>query len=87
LCGAPEGGTYIDGVFFFDHNFVGQRFRNPVRSLTAEDIKRFAEEFNPQPFQLDENAACSSLFGGLTASGGRTASITIKKSRVEILLG
>ncbi len=37
--------------------------------LTAESIKRFAREYDPQPFHLDEEAGKASLFGGLAASG------------------
>jgi acyl dehydratase len=46
--------------------------------LDAEQIKRFAAEFDPQPFHLDENAAKGSLFGGLAASGWHTAALTMR---------
>ncbi len=39
----------MDGGLFFRDLFEGQRFRSPVRNLTAVDTKRFAEEFDPQP--------------------------------------
>jgi acyl dehydratase len=32
----------------------------------------------PQPFHLDEAAACWSIFGGLTASGRHTAAMTMR---------
>ena len=57
---------------------VGQRFESPVHTLDAEQIKRFAAEFDPQPFHLDEEAAKSSLFGGLAASGWHTAALTMR---------
>ncbi len=40
--------------------------------FTADDIIRFAEKFDPQPFHLDPEAARQSLFGGLCASGWHT---------------
>jgi acyl dehydratase len=38
-------------------------------TFTAEDIVRFARDFDPQPFHLDEELAKQALFGGLCASG------------------
>ena len=40
--------------------------------------RRYAREFDPQPFHLDEEAARKSLFGGLAASGWHTASLTMR---------
>lgn len=43
-------------------------------TFTADDIKRFAAQFDPtQRFHLDEEAGRQSLFGGLAASGWRLA--------------
>ena len=41
-------------------------------------MKAFAEEFDPQPFHLDEAAAQASIFGGLAASGWHTAAIAMR---------
>jgi len=57
---------------------VGQRFSNGPVTLTAEDIKAFARQFDPQPFHLDEAAAEASLFGKLAASGWHTAALTMR---------
>lgn len=57
---------------------VGQTFVSSSITLTAEDIKTFARQFDPQPFHLDEAAARDSLFGGLAASGWHTAALTMK---------
>ena len=38
-------------------------------TFTAEDIIRFARDFDPQPFHLDAELARKALFGGLCASG------------------
>jgi acyl dehydratase len=63
---------------FLDDLHVGQTFTSPSHRLDAEQIKRFAEEFDPQPFHLDENAAAQSLFAGLAASGWHTAALTMR---------
>lgn len=57
---------------------VGQSFTNGPVELTAEDIKAFALQFDPQPFHLDEAAAQASLFGRLAASGWHTAALTMR---------
>ena len=51
--------------------------------FTAEDIKRFAAKFDPQPFHLDEDKARASVLGGLCASGWHTAGVFMKLN-VEI---
>jgi acyl dehydratase len=56
----------------------GQKFHTGSVSVTADAIKAFAAEFDPQPFHLDEAAAAKSLFGGLAASGWHTAAITMR---------
>ncbi|RZU01040.1 MaoC family dehydratase [Rivibacter subsaxonicus] len=47
-------------------------------TLTREEITRFAAEFDPQPFHLDEEAAKASLFGGLAASGWHTCALVMR---------
>ena len=50
--------------------------------VTAAEIKEFAAKYDPQPFHLDEVAAQSTFFNGLTASGWLTAAIAMRL-RVE----
>jgi acyl dehydratase len=57
---------------------IGVRRELGSYTFTAEEIKRFAEKFDPQPFHLDEEAAKQSHFGGLAASGWHTASVFMK---------
>lgn len=47
-------------------------------TFTAEDIVAFARKYDPQRFHVDAEAAKSSLFGALCASGWHTASIWMK---------
>jgi acyl dehydratase len=46
--------------------------------MTAEAIKGFAAEFDPQPFHLDEATAQPTFFNGLAASGWHTAAATMR---------
>ena len=46
--------------------------RSARTSFTAEDIKAFAAQYDPQPFHMDEAAAAKSHFGALCASGWHT---------------
>ena len=57
---------------------AGQRFESGPHELSVEQIKRFATEFDPQPFHTDEEAAKDSFFGSLAASGWHTAAITMR---------
>jgi acyl dehydratase len=56
----------------------GLTLTSGTRTVTRDDIVRFAREFDPQPFHLDEEAAKDSVFGGLVASGWHTAAIMIR---------
>ena len=47
-------------------------------SPTKEEILAFAKQFDPQYFHLDEEAAKTSVFGGLCASGWHTCSMAMR---------
>ncbi|WP_191833759.1 MaoC family dehydratase [Pseudomonas fluorescens] len=57
---------------------VGDTFTSDQHPLDAEQIIRFASEYDPQPFHLDEHLAQDSFFQGLAASGWQTSAITMK---------
>ncbi len=57
---------------------VGQRFESAPHLLDADQIKKFARDFDPQPFHLSEEAAADLIFGGLAASGWHTAALTMR---------
>ena len=63
---------------YLEDLYVGRRFASEPHRLDAGQIKRFAAEYDPQPFHLDEEAAKDSLFGGLAASGWHTAALTMR---------
>jgi len=63
---------------FFEDIVVGERMELGQHAFTAESIKTFARQFDPQPFHVDEEAASRSIYGALIASGWQTASIWMR---------
>jgi acyl dehydratase len=63
---------------YFEDLQVGSRSELGSFTFTAELIKTFAAQFDPQPFHLDEEAGRNSLFGGLAASGWHVGSVGMK---------
>jgi acyl dehydratase len=63
---------------FFEDIEIGQRRELGSFTFAAELIKKFATQFDPQPFHLNEEAGRRSLFGGLAASGWHVASVCMK---------
>jgi len=67
-----------EGWLYLEDLYVGQRFEGGAHHLDAEQIKRFAAEYDPQPFHLDEEAGKASMFNGLAASGWHTMALTMR---------
>lgn len=65
-------------MFFLEDTRLRERRELGSFIFTAEKIKAFAHEFDPQPFHLDEEAGRQSVFGALAASGWHTASVYMK---------
>jgi acyl dehydratase len=63
---------------FFEDLEIGGRREIGAFTFTAESIKKFAAQFDPQRFHLDEEAGRKSLFGGLAASGWHVGSVCMK---------
>ena len=63
---------------YLEDIFVGQRFVTGTEVMTAEAIKAFARNYDPQQFHTDEAAAKDSFFAGLAASGWHTAAVTMR---------
>jgi acyl dehydratase len=47
-------------------------------TVSTEEIKEFAEQYDPQPFHVDEAAGRRSIFGNLCASGWHTCALAMK---------
>jgi acyl dehydratase len=63
---------------FWEDIAAGERAEVGRYTFTTENIKAFAQRFDPQPFHLDEAAAARSHFGALCASGWHTASVWMR---------
>ena len=71
---------------YFDDFAPGQVFELGTRTVSAEEIVRFARDWDPQPFHLDAEAARHSPFGGLIASGWHTGAMWMRLY-VDAVLG
>ncbi len=63
---------------FFDDIEIGEALELGRHTFTREDIIRFAEKYDPQPFHLSEEGAAGTHFGRLCASGWHTAAVFMK---------
>jgi acyl dehydratase len=63
---------------FFEDHVVGTRIAIGNHTFSAEEIKTFARQFDPQPFHIDEESAARSHFGRLIASGWHTAAVCLR---------
>ncbi len=67
-----------ENTIFLEDLHVGMEHKFGSKTMTKEEIIRFASEFDPQPFHIDEEAAKDSMFGGLVASGFHTTSVLMR---------
>ena len=63
---------------YFEDIQIGDKITLDRHTFTADEIKAFAQRFDPQPFHLDEKAAERSHFGALCASGWHTAAVWMR---------
>jgi len=54
---------------------VGETFDLGSVTIDGDEMVRFAERFDPQPFHVDSDAAAASPYGGLIASGWHTVAL------------
>lgn len=74
-------------MHYFEEMKVGDRRELGSFTFTPENIKAFAEKFDPQPFHLDEEAGRKSPFGGLAASGWHVAAAWMKLTVADLNRG
>ncbi len=65
------------GPYFEDFR-VGEVIELGRRTVSQDEIIRFAREFDPQPFHTDPERARDSAFGGLVASGWHSAALYMR---------
>ena len=68
----------MTGTLHFEDFQVGQNFAFGAYTVTKEEIFEFAEQFDPQPHHLDEEAAKQTILGGLSASGWHVCAMTMR---------
>ena len=64
--------------YFWDDFTPGWTYESGSRTLSAEEIVRFAREYDPQIFHTDEQGAKATPFGGLIASGWQTCGVMMR---------
>ncbi|MFC7157031.1 MaoC family dehydratase [Halomarina halobia] len=74
-------------TYYFEDLEVGDTFTAGSYTVTKAEIIEFAEQFDPQPFHVDEEAARESLFGELVASGLHTLCISVRLFVTEFVRG
>ncbi|MCL2458801.1 MAG: MaoC family dehydratase [Desulfobulbus sp.] len=65
-------------ITFLEDLTIAQRFGSGSLRVEREGIRRFAAEFDPQPFHLGEQAAQKTMFRSLVASGRHTAALSMR---------
>jgi acyl dehydratase len=63
---------------YYEDIEVGETAEFGDYHVTEEEIIEFAEQYDPQPFHTDPEAAAESAFGELVASGWHTAAICMR---------
>lgn len=64
--------------WYYEDFAAGQTFRSRPHRMEKDRIVAFAQEFDPQPQHLGEDAAAASQFGQLVASGWHTAAVSMR---------
>jgi len=63
---------------YYEDIEVGETREFGEYHVTKEEVLEFAEQYDPQPFHTDEDAAEDSAFGELVASGWHTAAMCMR---------
>jgi len=58
--------------------YVGQIIKAGPYAVSEDEVRRFAEAYDPQWFHTDPKAAARGRFGGLIASGWHTCAIAMR---------
>jgi acyl dehydratase len=72
---------------YYEDLAVGDVFETGEYTITKEEIIEFAEQFDPQPFHVDEAAAEESMFGELVASGLHTLCLSVRLFVTDVVGG
>jgi len=70
--------TNVSPKYCWEDFPAGWTYESGAVPLNAADIRRFAQEYDPQLYHTDETAAKATPFGGLIASGWHTCAIAMR---------
>lgn len=65
-------------TLYWEDFLVDAVFEFGEKKVSREEIISFARQFDPQDFHVDEDAAATSQFGGLIASGWHICAMTMR---------
>lgn len=66
---------------------VGLVYESGTYVVSADEIREFAQRYDPQPFHTDEEVAKATFFEGLAASGWHTAAISMRLLVESVRMG
>ena len=67
-----------DKQWYFDDFVPGHEIELGQRTVSEDEIIAFATQFDPQPFHIDREAAATSIYGGVIASGWHTCAMMMR---------
>lgn len=56
-------------ILYFEDVVIGAKLTAGTYKISKDEVVAFAGQWDPQPYHINEAAARSSIYGGLTASG------------------
>ena len=65
-------------MIHYEDLVVGETEEFGAYEVTRDEVIEFASKYDPQPFHLDDEAAATTYFGRLSASGWHTAAMTMR---------
>ena len=76
--GGPAAGPGAWTVIYWEDVEPGTVARFGSKRVERDEVIAFAEQFDPQPFHLSDEAAAQTYFGRLSASGWHTCAMTMR---------
>jgi acyl dehydratase len=74
----------MDDILYFEDIVVGDSVAFGPLTLSREETIAFAAEFDPQPFHLSDEAAATTHFRTISASGWHTTALFMKMFVAEM---
>ena len=65
-------------MLYFEDVEIGAKSAFGRYEVTRDEVTEFARQYDPQPFHLSDEAAASTYFGRLSASGWHTTAMTMR---------